>query len=49
LQTFSQGPFETQWGLFTAASLIGAIPMVIIFLTMQKWIIGGLTQGSVKG
>lgn len=49
LQTFSQGPFETQWGMFTAASLIGAIPMVIIFLTMQKWIIGGLTQGSVKG
>ncbi|SDC52244.1 sugar ABC transporter permease [Geotoga petraea] len=49
LQTFSQGPFETQWGLFTAASLIGAIPMVILFLTMQKWIIGGLTQGSVKG
>ncbi|PWJ91208.1 maltose/maltodextrin transport system permease protein [Oceanotoga teriensis] len=49
LQTFSQGPFETQWGLFTAAALIGALPMVIIFLTMQKWIVGGLTQGSVKG
>ncbi|HOB15929.1 MAG TPA: ABC transporter permease subunit [Defluviitoga sp.] len=49
LQTFSTGPYETEWGLFTAASLLGAVPMVILFLSMQKWIIGGLTQGSVKG
>ncbi|PNR99411.1 hypothetical protein X928_07405 [Petrotoga miotherma DSM 10691] len=49
LQTFSTGPYETEWGLFTAASLLGAIPMVVLFLSLQKWIIGGLTQGSVKG
>ncbi|PNR96154.1 sugar ABC transporter permease [Petrotoga olearia] len=49
LQTFSTGPYETEWGLFTAASLLGAVPMIILFLSLQRWIIGGLTQGSVKG
>ncbi len=49
LYTFSTGPFETQWGLFTAAALIGMIPMVILFLLMQKYIVGGLVKGAVKG
>lgn len=49
LQTFSSGPFQTEWGMFTAASLIGMAPMVALFLFMQKWIVGGLTSGSVKG
>jgi len=51
LQSFTaaNGPFETEWGIFTAAALMGAVPMMTIFLLMQKWIVGGLTQGSVKG
>ncbi len=49
LWTFSSGPFETQWGLFTAAALIGIIPMVTLFLLMQKYIVGGLVKGAVKG
>lgn len=49
LQTFTSGPFETEWGLFTAAALLGAIPMVLLFLSMQKYLVGGLTQGAVKG
>lgn len=49
LYTFSTGPFETQWGLFTAAALIGMIPMVTLFLLMQKYIVGGLVKGAVKG
>lgn len=49
LQTFTSGPFETEWGLFTAAALLGAVPMVLLFLSMQKYLVGGLTQGSVKG
>jgi len=40
---------KLEWGLFTAAALIGAVPMVILFLSMQDWIVGGMTQGSVKG
>lgn len=49
LRSFTTGPFETEWGMFTAASMIGMLPMVTLFLVMQKWIVGGLTQGSVKG
>ncbi|MBO8161433.1 MAG: ABC transporter permease subunit [Thermosipho sp. (in: Bacteria)] len=49
LWTFSTGPFETEWGLFSAAALIGMAPMVILFLSMQKYLVGGLTKGSVKG
>jgi len=32
LQSFSYGPYQMEWGLFTAAALIGAIPMVILSL-----------------
>jgi len=35
-------------GPFTAAALIGAVPMVIFFLVLQDYIVGGLTQGGVK-
>jgi len=49
LYTFSTGPFETEWGLFTAAALIGMVPMVVLFLLMQKYIVGGLVSGAVKG
>lgn len=49
LWTFSSGPFETEWGLFSAAALVGMLPMVILFLSMQKYLVGGLTKGSVKG
>ncbi|HNW46960.1 MAG TPA: ABC transporter permease subunit [Thermotogota bacterium] len=49
LQSFSSGPYQMEWGLFTAAALIGAIPMVIVFLLIQKYLVGGLTSGAVKG
>lgn len=49
LWVFSTGPFETEWGLFSAAALIGMTPMVILFLSLQKYLVGGLTKGSVKG
>ncbi|PLV57204.1 sugar ABC transporter permease [Thermotoga sp. SG1] len=49
LWTFSTGAYETEWGLFTAAALLGMTPMVILFLSLQKYIVGGLTKGSVKG
>ncbi|MCD6450657.1 MAG: ABC transporter permease subunit [Thermotogaceae bacterium] len=49
LWSFSVGPYETQWGLFTAAALLGMLPMVILFLSLQRFLISGLTKGSVKG
>lgn len=43
------GQFQTQWGTFAAGSLIITIPVVALFLYSSKWLIGGLTLGSVKG
>lgn len=49
LQIFTSGQFAQNWGEFTAGALIGALPIMIIYLILQDQIVGGLTQGSVKG
>jgi arabinogalactan oligomer/maltooligosaccharide transport system permease protein len=49
LQQFVGGQFTQTWGPFAAGSIIASIPLVIIFLSMQRFIIGGLTQGATKG
>lgn len=49
LQQFVGGQFAETWGPFAAGSIIASIPLVIIFLSMQRFIIGGLTQGATKG
>ena len=48
LQNF-QGQFQTQWGMFSAASIMVMIPVLALFLYSSKWLISGLTLGSVKG
>lgn len=44
-----QSQFQTQWGLFSAASVLVMIPVMALFLYSSKWLISGLTLGSVKG
>ena len=39
----------TNWGPVMAATILTIIPMVIIFLALQKYMIQGLTTGAVKG
>ena len=39
----------TEWGLYGASSLIVMIPVVILFLVLSKYLVSGLTLGSVKG
>lgn len=39
----------TDWGLFAAGALLGAIPIVVLYLLVQDYIVGGLTSGAVKG
>jgi len=46
---FIQGQYMQQWGVFAAAALVGALPIILTFLIFQKQLIGGLTTGSVKG
>jgi arabinogalactan oligomer/maltooligosaccharide transport system permease protein len=40
--------FDNRWGPFAAGSLIGAIPVVLMFLFLQRYIVSGLTSGAVK-
>ena len=44
-----QGQHGTQWGLVFAASLIALVPVVVFFLSLQRYFIGGLTTGAFKG
>jgi arabinogalactan oligomer/maltooligosaccharide transport system permease protein len=46
---FFVGGFQQQWGYFAAGSIIVAIPIVLLFLFLQKYLVSGLTAGSVKG
>ncbi|HTR82117.1 MAG TPA: sugar ABC transporter permease [Bacteroidota bacterium] len=39
----------SEWGLYGAASVIVMIPVVVLFLSLSKWLVSGLTLGSVKG
>ena len=43
-----QGGREVMFGQMVAASLAGLIPVYLLALFLQKWLIGGLTQGTVK-
>jgi arabinogalactan oligomer/maltooligosaccharide transport system permease protein len=40
---------DANWGLFAAGAVVSAVPVLALFLFLQKYIVGGLTAGSVKG
>ena len=42
------GQYEVQWNFLFAGSLIAIVPVVILFALIEKWLVGGLTAGSVK-
>jgi len=46
---FFVGGFSQQWGYFAAGSIIVSIPVVLLFLFLQKFLVSGLTAGAVKG
>lgn len=43
-----QASLSTQWGLYAAASILVSLPVVIVFLVLSKYLVSGLTLGSVK-
>lgn len=49
LERFAGAQFQQRWGIFAAGVLIGALPIMIIYLILQDKIVGGLTTGAVKG
>ncbi|MDQ4078781.1 MAG: sugar ABC transporter permease [Chloroflexota bacterium] len=49
LYRFISGTFNENWGVFAAGAVVGAVPIVAIYLILQDQIVSGLTAGSVKG
>ena len=43
------GQYGTRWSYLTAFAIVSIIPVAIIFIFMQKYIIAGMTSGAVKG
>ena len=43
-----QASLSSQWGLYAAASILVSIPVVVVFLMLSKYLVSGLTLGSVK-
>ena len=41
--------FEVEWGIINAGGVLAAIPTVVFFMFLQKYLIQGLTAGAVKG
>lgn len=39
----------SNWGLFAAGAILASVPVLALFLSLQRYIVGGLTAGSVKG
>lgn len=44
-----QQKYYTDWGLVNAGSIITIVPIIVIFLLLQRQFIEGLTQGGLKG
>lgn len=46
---FAVGEFVIKWPMLTAASLIGSLPTIILYLFLQRFYVEGLARGAVKG
>jgi multiple sugar transport system permease protein len=47
--TLYQGKFAFPWPLISAALIIAIVPICILIAVFQERVVGGLTQGGVKG
>lgn len=49
LQSFIADQFNAHWTMFAAAAVLSSVPVMVVFLLLQKFIQGGLVAGGVKG
>ncbi|NLN50388.1 MAG: ABC transporter permease subunit [Acholeplasmataceae bacterium] len=48
LQSMIVGQFGINWGIYCAGAILGSIPMIVLFYSLQKYFVGGLVEGGVK-
>jgi len=48
LYLFQSADYAQNWGVFTAGAVVAALPILVLYLLLQRYIIGGLTTGAVK-
>ncbi len=44
-----QSGYDTDWHLLAAASFIALVPVITVFVLLQRYFVAGLTAGAVKG
>lgn len=49
LYSWVASQLDANWGQFAAGAIIASVPVLLLFLFLQKYIVGGLTAGAVKG
>ena len=49
LRSFIKDKFASNWTQYSAAAIMASVPVVVLFMGLQKYVAGGLTAGSVKG
>ena len=46
---FYLSEFEYRWGDFAAAAILSGVPITLVFLVAQRYLVSGLSEGAVKG
>lgn len=49
LRGYIDKQYTEHWGPFAAGVLLAGFPIMVVFMSLQRFIVSGLTQGSVKG
>ena len=49
LNVFIFNQFNQHWTQFAAAAVMGSIPLMVVFMLMQRYLVAGLARGAVKG
>jgi arabinogalactan oligomer/maltooligosaccharide transport system permease protein len=48
LLLFQTDRFDQDWGLITAGAVLASLPVLLLYVPVQRYVISGLTAGSVK-
>ncbi|MBN1428186.1 MAG: sugar ABC transporter permease [Anaerolineae bacterium] len=49
LMLFRSDRFDQDFGMITAGAIMAAIPVILLYIPLQKYVISGMTSGAVKG